>query len=110
MKLNGFVIPEPENIKVNPVEYGASARTASGKRVKDIIAVKNSYTLTYKGLKPVTVSVFKNAYLLGDAVSFEYDDSDGIKTVEVNITSLPYSILKYNPTLNQSVTITLEEV
>lgn len=110
MKLNGTEVLDPEEMKVNPVEYGVSARTASGRYVKDIIAIKNSYTLTYKGLKSTTASVFKNVYLSGNSVPFEYKDSDGIKTVQVSITSLPYSILKHNTTLNQNVTITLEEV
>lgn len=110
MKLNGIEIIAPESMDVNPVEYGVSARTASGRRVKDITAVKNSYTLRYKGLKPATAAVFKNAYLSGNAVQFEYEDSDGPKSVSVDITSLPYSTLKYNPTLNQNVTITLDEV
>ena len=110
MKLNGFLIPEPEDMKVNPVEYGVNARTASGRRVKDITAVKKSFTISYKGLKPATAAVFKNAYLSGNSVLFEYEDSDGPKSVLVDITSLPYSILKYNPNLNQNVTITLEEV
>lgn len=110
MKLNGFVIPEPEEMKVNPIEYGVNERTASGRRVKDITAVKKSFTLAYKGLKPATAAVFKNAYLTGVAVQFEYEDSDEPNPILVDITSLPYSILKYNPTLNQNVTITLEEV
>lgn len=110
MKLNGFEILEPESMEVDPVEYGVSKRTASGRRVKDITTIKNNYSLTYKGLKSSTAAVFKSAYAIGKSVPFEYEDSDGIKIVEVDITSLPYSILKYNPTLNQNVTITLEEV
>ncbi len=110
MKLNSITIIEPESMDINPVEYGVSARTASGKLVKDIIAVKNNYKLSYKGLKAATAKTFKDAYIAGTSVPFEYKDSDGTKTVTVNIVSLPYSILKYNTNLNQNVTITLEEV
>lgn len=110
MKLNNIEILEPESMDVDPVEYGVSARTASGRRVKDIKNIKNNYQLFYKGLKPSTAAVFKNAYVSGKSVPFEYEDSDGIKTVQVDIISLPYSILKRNPSLNQNITITLEEV
>lgn len=110
MKLNGFEIPHPEEMNIDPVEYGVSRRTASGRLVKDVISVKNNYSLRYKGLKSTTATIFKNAYKAVNAVPFEYEDSDGIKIVYVNIKSLPYSIFKYNPKLNQNITITMEEV
>lgn len=110
MKLNGINILDPESMEVNPVELSKKVTMASGKQVKEIIGIKNNYTLTYKGLKPTTVAVFKSAYLARNSVPFEYEDSDGTKIVEVYIISLPYSILKYNPKLNQNVTITMEEV
>lgn len=110
MKLSGVNILKPESLDVNPVELSKIVTMASGRKVKEIITVKNNYVLTYKGLKPATVAVFKNAYLAGNSVPFEYEDSDGTKIVEVYLISLPYNILKYNPKLNQNVTITLEEV
>lgn len=110
MKLNGIEILAPESMDVNPVELSKIVTMASGKQVKEIIRIKNNYTLAYKGLKPTTAAVFKNAYFAGNPVQFEYEDSNGTKIVEVYLTSLPYSILKYNPKLNQNVTITLEEV
>jgi len=110
MKINGIEILEPESMDINPVELSKKVTMASGKQVKEIIAVKNNYTLIYKGLKPTTVAAFKNTFLEGNSVPFEYADSNGTKIVEVYIVSLPYSILKYNPKLNQDVTITMEEV
>lgn len=111
MKLNGLEIPTPkERIKVEPVELGKSDRTASGRRVKDIKGIKNNYILSYQGLKASSMKIFKDVYLSGEAVPFEYENFEGNQSVVININSLPYSISKQNSALSQSITITLEEV
>jgi hypothetical protein len=110
MKLNGIEIVKPEDMKVNPVELSKIITMASGKTVKEVVGIKRRFVLPYKGLKPETAEVFKEIYYSGQSAEFEYEDSNGTNVVEVYIESLPYSILKYNPRLNQNVTITLEEV
>jgi hypothetical protein len=100
----------PVSMAVQPVEIARQDRTASGRKVKDIIAVKNNYQLTYKGLSAASMKIFVNIYKQGEEVSFIYDDSEGEKQVMVYITSLPREIFKRRPDLSQNVSITLEEV
>jgi len=78
--------------------------------VIDIKAFKRYINLPYLGLKPATIKVFKDVFYSGEAVPFEYNDSEGTQVVNVYINTLPESLLKANPTLSQNVTITLEEV
>lgn len=110
MKLNNIIIPTPKQMNVEPVELSVADRTASGKKVKDIIAIKRNFNLSYQGLKPDSFIIFKTFYYAGNAVILEYEDSEGIQTVNVFISTLPHSLLKRNPELSQNVTITLEEV
>ncbi len=103
-------IPAPISMSVQPVEIARQDRVASGRKVKDIIAIKNNYQLTYKGLSAATMKIFADIYKKGEAASFIYDDSEGEKQVMVYITSLPREIFKKRPDLSQNVNITLEEV
>lgn len=110
MKLNNLAIPEPMQLMVDPVELSVKRETASGRKVKDIIAIKNNYNLSYQGLIPDSFIIFKTAYFAGKAVPFEYENAEGTQIVNVYINSLPHSLLKPNPKLAQNVTIKLEEV
>jgi hypothetical protein len=110
MKLNSLTIPEPKEMDVDAVEICVKRTTASGKKVKDVIAIKNNYKLSYQGLKSDSFIVFKNAYDIGEAVPFEYEDAEGTQTVNVYISTIPHSLFKLNPKLPQNITITLEEV
>ncbi len=110
MKLNNLMIPSPRRMNIEPVELSVVARMASGRKVKDVIAIKNNYVLSYQGLKSESFLVFKDAYYSGNSVSFEYEDAEGAKIVYVTVNEMPYSLLKQNPKLSQNVTITLEEV
>lgn len=110
MKLNGLDIPAPITMQIEPIEIAKINRTASGKYVKDVVAIKHKYTLPYKGLKPASLNVFRSAYESGNAVDFMYSDDTGEHTVSVYVTSLPREVPKHHPELAQNVSITLEEV
>lgn len=103
-------IPTPASMAVQPVEIARQDRTASGRKVKDIIAIKNNYQLTYKGLSAVTMKIFADIYERGEAASFIYSDSESEKQVMVYVTSLSRDIYKKRTDLSQNVSITLEEV
>ncbi|WP_089610092.1 hypothetical protein [Dehalobacterium formicoaceticum] len=109
MKLNGYDIPAPITMSIDPFEIAKVNRTASGKYVKDVIAIKNKYSLSYKGLKPESMAVFRSAYEAGEAVDFIYNDDKGEHIVSVYITALTKDIPKYHSDLAQNVNITLEE-
>ncbi len=110
MKLFGQTIPSPQTVRISTTQIGKTDRTASGRKVKDIVAVKRTFELTYKGLKPSTMQFFINSYLSGETGIFEYTDANGTNTVEVDIVDIPRELLKQKPQYSQNVTITLEEV
>jgi len=110
MKISGIEILDPKKLDVEPIEISIKSRTASGRMVKDITAIKRNFSLSYQGLKPANTLIFKNIYYAGNAVLFEYEDAQGPQTANVYINTFPQSLLKQNPKLSQNVTITLEEV
>jgi len=111
LKLNGTKIPTPENdVQIEEIEISAAERTASGRMVKDIIAIKNAYTLTYDGLLPADALTFINAFRSGEPVTFEYEDVEGLQTKQVYVQSLPRKIYNPKPEYTKDVTIVLEEV
>lgn len=110
MKLFSQTIPAPSSVRISTTQIGKTDRTASGRKVKDIVAVKRTFELTYKGLKPSTMQFFLNAYLEGETGIFEYTDANGTNTVEVDIVDIPRELFKQKPNYSQNVTITLEEV
>ena len=111
MKLNGIPIPTPENdIQIDHVEIARVSRTANARLTKDILAVKNTFKITYNGLLPADALTFINLFKAGKPVFFEYKDVEGVKMKEVYISSLPRSIYTPKPEYTKNITITLEEV
>ena len=111
LELNGIKIPAPEtDVQIDEIEISRAERTASGRLVKDITAVKNTYTLQYAGLLPNHAITFINAYRGGNPVIFQYEDVTGTHSTEVYIQSLPRSIYNPKPEYAKDITITLEEV
>lgn len=111
LKLNGTKIPTPEtDIQIDEIEISRAERTVSGRLVKDIIAVKKTYTLQYAGLLPSHALIFINAYRTGEPVTFEYEDVEGSHSKQVYIHPLPRSIYAPKPQYTKDITVTLEEV
>jgi len=112
MRLNSTEIPAPlaHNFNITPVEIGVTNRTASGRRVKEIVSVKNNYSLTYQGLKYSNYKIFLDYYLLSESVEFTYLDNDVEVTKTVDITSVPRGIFQEKSVTSHSITITMEEV
>lgn len=109
MKLNGTTIPKPHSFDMDYEEIAKKERVASGKLVKDMVAIKRLYNLTYRGLKPNDMKAFINIFKTGKAVEFEYEDAEGTVIVNVSITSLPRSIYLCKPEYSLNVIITFEE-
>lgn len=112
MKISNITVQAPlaENFKIDPVEMCKTARTASGRLVKDIIAVKNKFSLTYRGLRYNDYKVFYDAFVLGNSVEFSYEDNGVEKTATVFIISMPRGIYQDVSTVSHNITITMEEV
>ena len=111
MKLNGIEIPTPEtDVQIDEIEISRAERTVSGRLVKDIIAIKKTFTLSYAGLLPADALTFINAYHNGNPVIFQYEDVTGTHSVEVYIQSLPRSVYNPKPEYTKDITIVLEEI
>jgi hypothetical protein len=109
MMLNGIEIPRPKKFEINPTEISVSERTASGRKVKDIVAIKRYFNLSYTGLSAQSMKTFLDVYRAGKAVPFTYDAAEGSETVSVYLESLPHEVFLFRPQYSQNITITLEE-
>lgn len=110
MRLNGNEIPDPENdMQIDPLEIVREDRTASGRKVKDIITEKDIFTLQYAGLLPLHAKIFIDARKISGPVEFEYEDVEGEHTKQVYVASLPRSVYLPKPQYTKDITITLEE-
>lgn len=112
MKINNIEVQAPiaGNFKITPVELSKIVTMASGKTVKEVIRIKDRFSLTYKGLKYRDYAIFYNAFMMGIPVAFEYLDNEIEKTATVYITSMPRGIYQEVSSVSHSITITLEEV
>jgi hypothetical protein len=102
-------IPDPEGFAITPIEISKSERTASGRMVKDIIAVKRKFSLRYDALDPADVNIFVSFYEIGRTVNFIYEDSGRTVSAIVYITDLPRELFVHDFRYSENINITLEE-
>lgn len=109
--LSGFEqpIPSPSGFNRTPLILAREDRTASGRKVKDIIAKKYSFTLTYPALTPAQAAVFLQEFARNQFLSFIYEYGDVLYTTTVDITSLPEELV-LAAVERYAISITLEEV
>lgn len=79
-KIETLSLPKPDEFNIDPVVIAREDRTASGKLVKDIIAKKKAFTLSYNGLSAVDVRNIAVIYNINRPITFEYEDEGEIKT------------------------------
>jgi len=103
-------IPRPKQMSVVDTEIAKAERTASGRLVKDIIAIKRKIQLKYDGLSAASFNLFRTYYEAGKPVNFIYDEAGLAKTIECYITEMPRRVFVYNPAYVSDVTVALEEV
>jgi hypothetical protein len=103
-------IQEPDGFSIDPFEIAREARTASGLLVKDIIAVKNRYTLSYEGFNPEDTIHIKDLLMSGQKLNFIYDDSGVEEQAYVYIKSFPRELFVHDYNYSKNITITLEEI
>lgn len=110
MRINGATIIEPKSFDIDVQKISRTERTASGRLVEDIVAIKRTFQLKYNGLFRTEIQPFIDAQNLVESSTFEYQDGDVERTVKVRIGSIPMSPYWKTPTASQNITITLEEV
>jgi len=103
-------IPRPKQVSVVDTEIAKADRTASGRLVKDIIAVKKKIQLKYDGLTAASFNLFRTYYEAGKPVNFIYDEAGQTKTIQCYITEMPRQLFVHNTNYVSDITITLEEV
>lgn len=110
MKLNNIEVPKPKIFDVDYQKISITGRTASGRFVEDIIAIKRHFRLGYKGIRYSDLAIFKSIYNSGLPAIFSYIDGEEEKTAYISIRSMPGGIYTEMPTISRDVVITLEEV
>ena len=103
-------IQKPDGFSIDPFEIASEARTASGLLVKDIIAIKNRYTLSYDGFTPEDTNHIKDLLISGQKMSFIYDDAGVEEQAYVYIKSFPRELFVHDYDYSKNITITLEEI
>jgi hypothetical protein len=82
-------IYKPTGFMINPIPIERRERTASGKLVKDIIAIKHEFILSYNALPPEPIKILKTEYNRHMVLNFIYPDIDGDEMVKIWFESFP---------------------
>ncbi len=106
---NEVDIPAPSGFKIDPQPIARKDRTASGKLVEDIIAVKKVFTLDYAALNVNQVQVLLIEYERSSFLSFIYTDCGIEKQAVVWFASFPRERLLTPSEYWGNFSITLEE-
>lgn len=103
-------ILDPDKFQIIPIKIGKSTRAASGRKIEEITAVKNTYLLYYKALDPIDANIFIDLYSSNDNVNFIYEDSGINKSAIVSLESIPRELFIYDWRYSENIRLTLEEV
>lgn len=103
-------IVDPDGFQIIPFKISKTNRTASGRLVEDIIAIKNNYVLRYIALDPEDINNFIQLFKDGNTLNFIYEDSGQEKIVRVNLNEMPRELFIYDWRYSKDITLTLEEV
>lgn len=104
--------PMSRGITVKDVEIVKEARTASGKLVTDVVAVKKKFVLTYKFVTHGILQTLANLYSTSKIATLKIEQPEG--TIEVySVRFRPFSRARYligNEWYWEGISIELEEV
>lgn len=102
-------IPRPDSFKISPIKIERAERTASGRLVKDVIAKKKQFQLSYKGLDAQTTTMLEDLYYdIEGFLSFVYESNGIEKNAIVDFTDFDKERLQ-TPDEYWKVDIVLEE-
>jgi hypothetical protein len=106
---NEQVLPVPKTFRIEPQQITRDGRTASGRLVKDVIAVKNRFVLAYTGLTAAQAEILRTEYARNQFLSFKYPDRGQERTATVWFSELPRELRYQLLSHWNNVTITLDE-
>lgn len=112
--VDGNTIPEPQSLEINEFDLENSRRLGGGKLVKELIATKKIFTLTYPVITWANLKLFRDAYQTNDAFTFIYEDQGATQSATVFISKLPRRLSLINASARttdqyRDVTIEMEE-
>ena len=110
MKINNIEIVKPSRFTVDEQRIVKGDRTASGRKVEDVTAIKRIFNLGYRGIYYKDLLTFLNIYRNFVPVIFNYLDGGIEQSVFVRITSMPRGIYTEVENVSYDVAIELEEV
>lgn len=112
MKINNQNVkaPQLQGFTITPFEISKTITMASGRTVKEVVAVKNKFSLAYERLMYSDYEVFYDAFISGEPVAFTYLDNDVEISTVAYITSVPRGIYQEKSIVSHGIAITLEEV
>ena len=109
-RLNGEVIPEPSTLKVADLKLTRTERTASGRRVTDVIAFKLRVEMSFDTMTAAEMLVFSNAYHAVGSFAFTFPYLGSSKTINVQVADdFQHEMLYASPESWKGITIALEE-
>jgi hypothetical protein len=110
MKLNGTTIKTPQKFIVTSQPIEQTTRLASGKLVKDIIAVKKQFNLSYSDITGTDLATILSIIADGGFVTLEYQTESGAGTATVTTGEIPRELWSASGTKRyRDVEITLTE-
>ena len=107
--LGAYTIPEPSQMTVSPVEVIQSRRLASGKLVKDVIAVKRRFRLFYEDLTTEEKETFEAIRDNQQFVNFYFVENGEETEVMVWLEPFSYECACQDPEYWINFDISLEE-
>lgn len=103
-------MPAPENFDIEQREICRMERTASGRLVKDVIAVKKEIRLKYVALEKSDFLHIRRLYEDGQLVKVEYREAGVLHSIEAYVANLPRKVTTYDTNFVRDVEVLLEEV
>lgn len=112
--INGSAIIPPNSFIITPTRIERKERTANGTLVVDIIAIKNTYDLTYEDLTGASsgseIKLWTDLYDAGSTFTLTYPQDGATISKTCWISELPRELYRETPEGWRNISITLEEI
>ena len=92
IKINGIMLSrEPTSVEQGKTKLKKENRTIDGTLVVDIIAIKNKVKVTWDYITSEDMARLQSAIAKSDFVEVEYNDSNGMMTINAESGDLTYT-------------------
>lgn len=109
-RLNGQVMPEPNELKVYDRKLCRTERTASGLKVTDVIAYKLRVEMVFNTVSAAEMAVLADAYHATSSFGFTFPYQGVSKTITASVSDdFEHEMLYASPESWKDIRIALEE-